>query len=276
MPCHKMLNFLYTTTTGKLLRKIFHTHWLAKCVARYMNSRLSRKHIQPFIKEHRISMGEYLVPTGGYSSFNDFFIRKIKPSARSIDRHPNHIISPVDGNLCVIPHIETDTIFYIKQQAFNLERFLKDAALTRTFADGVMMIFRLSPHDYHRIHFPIDCSPQQPRIIQGQLESVNPAAFGNDANPLLDNERHLIMLETTSNGPIAMIPVGAMMVGSIMATYTPGKNYRKGDECGYFALGGSTVVLLFSCNSISPITHFVERSLQGLETAVKMGVVVTT
>jgi phosphatidylserine decarboxylase len=271
-----MLNFLYTSTTGKLLRKIFRTHWLARLVARYMNSRFSRKHIQPFIKQHRISMGEYVVPTGGYASFNDFFIRKIKPGARSIDRHPDHMVAPVDGNLCIVPRIETDKIFYIKQQAFNLEQFLKDAALARTFADGVMMIFRLAPQDYHRIHFPIDCTPQASQMIHGQLESVNPAAFGNNTHPLLDNERQLIMLETASHGLIAMVPVGAMLVGSIVPTYIPGKNYRKGDECGYFAFGGSTVVLLFSCNSIHPIAHFVEHSLQGLETAVKMGVVVTT
>ncbi len=270
-----MLNFLYTTTTGKLLRKIFRTHWLANCGARYMNSRFSRKRIQPFIKQHRISMGEYIVPTGGYTSFNDFFTRKLKPGARPIDRNPEHIVAPVDGNLCVIPHLETDTIFYIKQQSFNLEHFLKDADLARSFADGVMMIFRLAPQDYHRIHFPLDCTPQQPRVINGLLESVNPAALGHEANQLLNNERHLIMLETATHGRIAMIPVGAMMIGSIVSTYTPGKSYRKGDECGYFAFGGSTVVLLFSCASIHPIAHFVERSLQGLETTVKMGVVVT-
>jgi phosphatidylserine decarboxylase len=269
------LTFLYQARLGKIARKFLCTRWVAKIIARYMTSSLSRGRIQPFIKKYRLTMGDYAVPVGGYTSFNDFFIRKLKPLARIIDSNLNHVISPVDGKLYVIPHIQTDSIFYIKQQPFNLETFLDNQQLANHFANGTMMIFRLAPYDYHRIHFPVDGVPSRAKVIHGSFESVNPAAILAGAQPLLHNERHLILIETQQWGSVALVCVGALMVGSIVSTYQPGKLYHKGDECGYFAFGGSTVVLLFGQDAIQPIRHFTEHSLQGFETAVKMGVAVS-
>ncbi|MFA6262879.1 MAG: archaetidylserine decarboxylase [Candidatus Babeliales bacterium] len=271
----KSLYFLYHSRTGHILQKLFCTRWAAKIVAYYLKSRLSRRHIQPFIKKYHLIMGNYVVPAGGYTSFNDFFIRKLKPWARTIDSSPNRVISPVDGKLYTIQNIASDSIFYIKQQQFNLEKFLDSPQLASQFIGGTMMVFRLAPYDYHRIHFPVDGIPGQTKVIHGAFASVNPMAILAGAAPFFHNERHLVMIETQQWGSVAMLCVGALMVGSIVHTHQAGQLYRKGDECGYFAFGGSTVVLLFKSNTIQPIEHFTEHSLQGFETAVKMGVVVT-
>jgi phosphatidylserine decarboxylase len=43
---------------------------------------------------------------------------------------------------------------------------------------------------------------------------------------------------------VAYIAIGATMVGSILWTAAVGQAVKKGDELGYFAFGGSTLVTL--------------------------------
>ncbi len=64
------------------------------------------------------------------------------------------------------------------------------------------------------------------------------------------------------------------MVGSIVLTHDPDKSSRsvaKGDEHGYFAFGGSTIVLLFRTGSIVWDSDLLEHSRLGTETIVQMG-----
>ncbi len=265
------LYFLYFNPLGKLIRKIIRCRWVARLSAWFYSTSRSRSRIKHFIKAYRISMDDYEKPANEYSSFNDFFIRKLKPGVRPINPDPSVIISPADSKLYVIDNISVSTTFFVKQTLFDLDRFLGDSSLAREFYNGNMMIFRLAPNDYHRFHFPTDCVPLAPKPIHGTLESVMPFVYKSGHQPLLENERHIIMLQTEKFGPIAMVPVGAMIVGKIVETYMPNKKYLKGEEAGYFAFGGSTVVLLFKQGVIRPLPAFTKHSLQGFETAVKMG-----
>ncbi len=274
-PADKLLAFLYKNITGKLLRRVLRHRLLHRLIDHYYSSRLSRRHIQPFIKHYAIDMREYQQPATGYTSFNDFFARTLVPGARAINQEPHRIASPADSKLLVIPNLATDTLFTIKHKQFDLKKFFGSAALAYEFAGGTMMIFRLAPGDYHWFHFPVDCTPAAPRVINGLFESVNPSVFAAGVNPLTDNERHLIMLSTERFGHVAMLAVGAMIVGKIVETYTPNTPQRTGAPAGYFALGGSTVVLVFHKNAVSARQSFVQHSLQGYESAVKMGEAVT-
>ena len=270
-PSFGLLNFLYSKKLGIFTRMILRRHWVAKLLGRYYNSTRSCKHIAPFIQQFNIEMSEFLVPSQGYQSFNEFFIRPFKPGARIIAQSPHGAIAPSDCKVYAIPNITTNTHFFVKHQLFNLEQFLGSSQLAQTFQSGTLFMFRLAPYDYHRFHFPVDCTPSKPSVIKGILESVNPLVFYRGIQPLITNERHCILLETNTHGTVAMIPVGAMMVGSIQYTYTAHKHYKKGDETGFFAFGGSTVVLLFKQNTITPRADFIKNSLQGFETAVTMG-----
>jgi phosphatidylserine decarboxylase len=110
-----------------------------------------------------------------------------------------------------------------------------------------------------------------PIVIPGIFDSVNPLVYNAGYQPLLSNERHIIKLHTEKFDTVLMIPVGAMLVGKIVETYVPQKCVVKGDEAGYFAFGGSTIVLLFKQKIIMPDALFLENSLRGCETVVKMG-----
>ena len=69
----------------------------------------SRKKVDPFIKEYGIDKSEFV--KSHFSSFNDFFIRKLKPETRSIDPDPNGVIMPADGRYLVYPEFESFFFF---------------------------------------------------------------------------------------------------------------------------------------------------------------------
>jgi len=270
-----LLSFLYKSCIGSIIRPLITRQYLCMLAGIYKDSWLSKHAIKSFIKKHEIIMQDFIIPESGYQSFNDFFCRKLRSGARTIDTNKNIIVSPADCKLFIIDNITRDTLFFVKQKPFNLEKFLNSKKLAQEFEHGTLMIFRLAPYDYHRFHFPVDCIPSKPTMITGRYESVNPLVYKAGIQPLTHNERHIITLQTHNHNDIIMIPVGALFVGKIVETYTPEISYNKGDETGYFAFGGSTVVLLFKQNTITPIKRFLEHSQQGLETAVKMGQAIT-
>ena len=267
----KFLNFFYNNFFGRYLRRFLNKRWVCKLGGCFYSSRRSSKKIAPFIRLHNIAMNDFVTPPGGFRSFNDFFIRKLRPGAREINHDPTIITSPADAKIYVIPNISTDTLFFVKHKPFNLEKFLGNATQAEAYKNGTLIIFRLAPYDYHRFHFPADGIPSTPHIIHGRFESVNPLVLKTGIQPLTENERHIVLLKTDTFDTIAMVAVGAMMVGKIVHTFTPNTPCKKGDEAGYFAFGGSTVVLLFKHGVISPLPLFLQHSLQGIETAVTMG-----
>lgn len=270
------LRFLYQNPFGILSRRVLRTHWWATLVGWYQDSWLSKRAIRPFIQKHKIIMDEFEFPAEHYKSFNDFFCRKLKPHARVINPDRTIITSPADGKLLVFPVIRPSMQFFVKTLSFNLETFLQSKELATAYDGGVMMIVRLAPYDYHRYHFPATGYAHQPRLLNGQLESVNPIVYASGVQPLTENQRVLITLDTENVDTILMIPVGAMCVGKIVHTYQADTQQIKGDETGYFAFGGSTIVLLFKPNTVQPLEPFVKNSSQGFETAVTMGEALAT
>lgn len=267
----ELLSFLYTNNLGRCVRLLLNHRSINNIYAMYQDSCLSKHKIAPFVNKHHINLDDFEQPVGGYQSFNDFFIRKIKPGRRPIDQNPRTLVAPADSKLLVIPTITPTTTFFVKTLPFNLETFLHNHKLATDYTNGTMLIFRLAPYDYHRFHFPTDGIPDAPIVIKGRFDSVNPLVYKAGYQPLLSNERHIIPLHTKEFDTVLMIPVGAMLVGKIVETYTPQQPVNKGDEAGYFAFGGSTVVLLFKPGIIKPKEQFLQNSNNGFETVVKMG-----
>ena len=114
---NKGLKFLYNTILGRLILKIAISKFVANTYAKYMNSKLSIRKINKFIKENNINMDEYIDTE--YNSFNDFFMRKIKDGKRTID---DGLISVCDSKLSVYK-INENSKFEIK----NINRILKVA-----------------------------------------------------------------------------------------------------------------------------------------------------
>lgn len=230
----------------------------------------SVRKIEPFIKAFQLDPEEFLEPVSAFRSFNDFFIRRLKPEARPINFYEPAII-PADARYFFYENIDEAEGFIVKGQKFDLRTLLQDDALAEEFSGGSMVIARLCPYDYHRFHFPCDCLPGETFFINGWLYSVNPVAIKRDIEIFTKNKRTLCLLGTPSFGRVLYLEIGATNVGSIHETYTPGKWQSKGAEKGYFEFGASSLILLFQKDTIEFDADLLAATKQGLEIRCLMG-----
>lgn len=197
-----------------------------------------------------------------YRDFNAFFTRALREDARPLAPGELVVASPVDGHIGQIGVLDGATLVQAKGQYFALDALLGgDAALTQMFTGGSYAVIYLSPQDYHRIHMPLSGALLRTGYIPGRLFSVNDATARTVPNLYARNERLITVFETGA-GPMAVILVGAIFVGSMETVWsgvvTPpyGKaphwqtfngepRLARGAELGRFNMG-STVILLFS------------------------------
>lgn len=208
----------------------------------------STAHIQPFIESFNLqnSLAEMVKPDpASYSTFNEFFGREIREDARPIDEPSNDRVSssPADCRLTAFPTIDLATKYWIKGHGFTLETLLGDAGLAKSFEGGSFVIARLAPQDYHRWHAPVAGTVESIKDIPGTYYTVNPQAINEPGtlDVFCENKRSVMVIKRTATGsPIAVIAVGAMLVGSIKyvgGVDRPGTKVRRGQCLGAFYYG---------------------------------------
>jgi len=233
----------------------------------------SRKEIAGFAKFHNLNLEEILDPLDSFKNFNEFFYRKLKPSSRPIAFHtdPKIAVSPADCRMNAFPTIDEATKIWIKGKNFTLYNLLLNEELVAKYVGGSLIIARLAPQDYHRFHFPVDGVVGESTPVDGSLYTVNPVAVRQPIDVFTENKRIRTIIHSKCFGDVVYITVGATMVGSIGLTSHPGQEIKKGDEHGYFAFGGSTVLLLFLPGSIRFDDDLVVNSSKPIETLIRMG-----
>ncbi len=201
--------------------------------------------------------------------FNHFFTRELKPEVRPIAQEQDVIVCPIDGYISRIGKINSGEIFQAKNRNYDLTTLLAaDNNMVSLFKDGLFATFYLSPRDYHRIHMPRDGELVKMIYIPGKLFAVNTHSTRIVNNLFSRNERVISLFETDI-GPMAIIMVGALFVGSMETVWTgqitPTKKreitnqsyleqnkrikLQRGQEMGRFNMG-STIILLFSKDAI--------------------------
>lgn len=272
VPGEKYLKFLYYNPLGELpLNLVVKKKFLTEYYGKQMDKPESVKKIPSFIEAADINISEAKKKVEEFTSFNDFFYRELKDGARPIDFSQDVLTSPADGKILVFEDLEKEKEFYIKGDRFTLEEFFANKELAEKYRDGVFMIVRLAPIDYHRFHFPTDGVISKSRLVDGVYYSVSTHAIKKNFRILCENKREYSILNTERFGDIAMFEVGATMVGGIKQTYSPDTAVKKGDEKGYFYFGGSTCVLVFEKGKVHIDRDLVENSKKGIETKVYMG-----
>lgn len=268
-----LLRWLYEQPSGTFFRRLFIRRWLSSLGGWFASLRVSSWFIASFVKKHAISLQDFYVPAQGYRSFNDFFIRRLKPGARCVNKDSTSIIAPADSKVLVIPQLASTNTFFVKSLPFSIASFLGCDALSAYYDGGTLCIFRLAPYDYHWFHMPFDGVVGRGYEINGCLDSVNPAVYDAGIVPLITNKRYCMPCVTSGNQQhtVMLVAVGAMMVGEIVPMYTSEKVYKKGAELGYFSFGGSTVVMLVPPGICTVDELLVQNSHRGIETVVKMG-----
>ena len=230
---------------------------------------LKNRVIKWFIGRYGVDMSEAAEPNPeAYATFNDFFTRELKPGIRPLADGEKTLVSPVDGAISQLGQVTGDRVFQAKGQSFSLSELLGgDESTVAPFVNGEFSTIYLSPKDYHRIHMPVAGTLKEMIHVPGKLFSVNPVTAENVPNLFARNERVVCIFDTAS-GPMALVLVGAMIVGSVETRWAgvvvPGRRqvtstlyegeqaitFDKGEEMGRFRLG-STVIMVMPKGSVS-------------------------
>lgn len=269
VPGEGFLKFLYHNPFGKLpLELVVKKKCLSSFYGKQMDKTSSANKIEDFIKDNNINISESVKQVEEFTSFNDFFYRKLKPSSRKIE---DGLVSPADGKIIAFENVEDWDKFFVKGTEFSLKTYLNNDELYEKYKGGSMLVVRLAPADYHRYHFPATGKVGVRNKIDGYYYSVSPYAIKDNFRIFCDNKRELTTLETEEFGDVILSEIGATMVGGIEQTYTPNTMVEKGEEKGFFTFGGSSVMLIFEKGKVKLDKDLLENTKNGYETKIYMG-----
>jgi len=258
----------------KLLFYVIPHHAVSRVV--YLVTRMRGPQVKPmiawFVKSYGVDMNDAVESEiGYYQTFNEFFTRPLKQDVRPIAPGDNTLACPCDGKISQAGPVRSGAILQAKGRAYSvLELVGGDNSMAAEFADGRFATIYLAPHDYHRIHMPLDANLVRMIHVPGRLFSVAEWTVEEIPHLFARNERLVCYFETAA-GPLAMVLVGAINVSAIETVWSglvvpprakkigefdyshTRKTIKKGDEMGRFNMG-STVILLTG-NNVEWLPH---------------------
>ena len=233
--------------------------WIA---SRRLPGPLQHFELTLFARLAGIDTSELAQPLDAYPSLQQFFTRALRPGSRPLAGGEDVLVSPCDGAWGASGRIEKGLLVQLKGRPYRVAELLGDESLASVYEGGRFATLYLSPRDYHRFHTP--AAGRITRLVYrpGALWPVNSIGLlGIDAI-FARNERICALLEVDAGAvPLAMIAVGATMVGSVRLAFDELSTNRRGAEpvdrqlgaqAPHFARGaewghfefGSTIVLL--------------------------------
>jgi phosphatidylserine decarboxylase len=246
----------------KLLPKNHLSRVAGRIAALELPPSLARAQVRAFARAFNVNFDEIRDPLESFPSVQSFFTRALREGARPIDPAPDAFVSPCDGAWGAAGTIERGTLLQVKGRPYRVADLLRDEEVARRFEGGTFATLYLSPRDYHRFHTPLAGRIARARYIAGALWPVNRAGVSHVDGLFSTNERVVALLDTEGGGQVAMIAVGATLVGKVHVTFddtlttnVPGAStswheygaaaptFEKGQEWGRFEFG-STIVLV--------------------------------
>jgi phosphatidylserine decarboxylase len=242
------------------------TLYFSQQEGKFMDSPESMGSIPSWLSDSSLGNSDYIVPAGGYHSFNDFFSRHLKPGARPIASYMDNSIAvaPVDGTL---NWVENDLLWDSSMATkgrltLNLRQIFDGSPIAKEFVGGTALSFFLLPDNYHHFHAPVSGVIVESREMAGKelFGTQVPDLIGN-GNPgqhldfsIFENYKHgYFIIKTKNYGYVAVVPFGLETIGSVM--FLPrfkniGSEHistvvNKGEDLGYFQYGGSLVMVFF-------------------------------
>jgi phosphatidylserine decarboxylase len=230
----------------------------------FLDSKESTGTIGQWMADPSIHIEQYVVPPGGFKSFNDFFIRELKPGMRTVASplDDSVLVAPTDCVLNIINPLTPDTKIPTKlKEKLNVGELLAGSKYARHFEGGTAISCILLPSTYHHYHAVVSGKVMEAREdVAGSYWGIKDfGAFFNGGNigygagysVFEQFRRGYIVIKTDEYGYVAMVPVGLDTIGSVVfedrfkkvTPLNPVPVY-KGDKLGHFAYGGSLVILL--------------------------------
>jgi len=134
-----------------------------------------------------------------------------------------------------------------------------------------MVRIRLTPTNYHRMHFFDDGVVTGAKFLRGDLYSVSPLAVDRVKRLYCRNKRALFNFQSENFGDVAIVEVGATFVGSIVHCFDVGQQVSRGQQASFFLPGGSLVLLFFKDGAFVPDETFISQTNEGYETRSDIG-----
>lgn len=261
-----VLYFLYHRAAGRFVLRFLSSRLVSGIAGIYLDSSLSKGMIEPFIRDHGISLEE--CEKTEFRCFNEFFCRKLRSGSRPVDMEPEALISPCDGLLSAY-RIRKGLVIPVKQSRFSIKSLFAGDEIYKEFEDGVCLVYRLCVNHYHRYCYVDRGVKGGNYFIRGKLHTVRPVAL--EARPVYaENCREYTVIDTENFGRVVQMEVGAMLVGRIL-NYHGKRKVRRGQEKGRFLYGGSTIIVLLKKDAAKLPESLFEATDAGMETPVKLG-----
>ncbi|MDC0685025.1 phosphatidylserine decarboxylase [Sorangium atrum] len=286
--------FKSRTTSDEYTTEIF--NWTVKFIkerGRFMDSPESLKFIEAWLKDPGTHIEDFIVPEGGFKSFNEFFTRRLNPA-----RNPRPIAAPDDGSVLVasadseINFILSDLTLTkkldVKSRQLNITQLLNGSKYAAKFEGGTAVSCVLMPPNYHRYHAPasgrIVEGVEVPGIYNGIMDGdhwfntiFNVGESTTDFSIFEDFHRSYFVIKTEKHGYIAVIPVGLNTISAMYPSLVNNRStlvpvggepvpVKKGDELGHFAYGGSLNILLFQKGVFNAVSVLMGSRLGALGT----------
>ncbi len=234
-------------------------------LARSRRAWLKNLLISGFMRQFRINLDEAVVQDPkAFSSFNEFFTRALLPGARPLPADSRQVISPADGILYLAETLDGTRMLQAKGHHYSLEALLGNPDRAAPLAGGLALTIYLAPSNYHRVHMPLDGRLVAMTHVPGDLFSVNATTARMLPGLFARNERVVCHFDTDC-GPVAVVLVGALNVGSIETVWSGevtawagrdvshhryptdgdgGIRLTRGDELGRFNMGSTVILVL--------------------------------
>jgi phosphatidylserine decarboxylase len=256
MPSVRKFYYVLSKSPDNLLtRDLEFNSWINDFVhsrGNFLDTIESTKTLGSYIKNPEYKIGDYIKGPSGWLSYNQFLARQLKPGKRPIAERCNDkvIVSPADSKFMGEWRIADDSTITVKGNTYSIGSLLDGSAYKEKFKEGIFTHSFLAVTDYHRFHVPVSGIIKEVKTIpaktwiteikkpDGSLENTDDVGFQ------FTHTRAHIIIESPV-GYVAVIPVGMGHISSVIVNVEEGTNLFKGDEFGYFAFGGSDIIMLF-------------------------------
>lgn len=114
-----------------------------------------------------------------FCSEQDFFIRKHKEGTRPITApdDPTIAVISADSRIVTYPTVTLTKQLWIKGYNFSIAQLIDDPVKAKTWEDGAIASYRLSPQDYHRYHCPVRGTVKWWKELDGDYYEVDGLAL---------------------------------------------------------------------------------------------------
>jgi phosphatidylserine decarboxylase len=218
-------------------------------------------------------------PYFGFKSWNDFFVRQLKPGVRPVAEPNNaHVIVNAceSAPFAISTDVKERDKFWLKSQPYSLRHML-DGLFVKEFIGGTVYQAYLSPENYHRWHSPVSGRIKKIHKVEGTYyseaasEGFDPVGPNNSQGYIAHTAtRALIFIEADEPiGLMCLIPIGMGEVSSCVTVVEENRKVKKGDQLGYFQFGGSTHCLVFRKRVVSQFSaHAIPQGSNGANSPV--------